>query len=418
MAYIEPQAQAIAAGRPDHYFTSIIFIIPLDPNKVKSGTYSVAEGDKNISVGLGVVAEAKNDLIWKLGQDFQIGVSGTDFSALPFEVFTDNRGKYPAVLAEIVFPYRVASWHDPSHASGIKMVEDFERAQIVGPNPDQDKIDALIILNRLLKSPEYPFDVPTITYNDVTVFAQIYSSTSDHRVILKRLAFLQGQYAYRDAVLDYFLGENRPQNITANEFSESKQQINRERDLSAIVLNVLNDVVKHHIENRFWIEPFWDEPGFANVAGKKRKIRPKPKKEIKITPTFHVLLQEFLSPFGIHVERESDSGVGSLDFKCMYTTGKGVALCIVIEVKLAHSGGLCKGLTKQLPAYMLANRSKTGIYLVVWFKGRTFTEPRAREKDQMESWLHDTASTVSSAQEINITTLLIDASDRPTASKL
>ncbi len=418
LAFTRGLPKVIAPGEPADYITSIIFIVPLDKNKLKSGTYSVQDSDKNIVVVLGEVAEAKNDLIWKLGHNLQIGASGTAVSTLPFNVFTDNRGKYPAITVELVFPYRVASWIDPSHPSGISMDNDLERLQIVGSPPDQDKVDSLIILNRLLKSPEYPYDVPTITYDDVTTYLQIYKISRTNRAILWRLVTLDGHNAYKDAILDYFLGENRPENTVADDFAESKQKIQNETDLVNVTLDVLNNVVRHHIENRYWIEPFWDDPGWAKVHGKKHKIRPKPKKEIKITPTFHVLLQEFLSPFKIHVERESDSGVGSLDFRCICTTETGVPICIVIEVKLAHSAGLKKGITKQLPAYLVANKSKTGIYLVVWFKGRTFSEPRTRKKEEMESWLNETADAVSSEHKVNITPLMIDASDRPTASKL
>ena len=84
--------------------------------------------------------------------------------------------------------------------------------------------------------------------------------------------------------------------------------------------------------------------------------------------------------------RESHEGVGTLDFKCLYTTPAGVAISIGIEFKLAHHKKLKHGVHVQLPSYLRSMRSKTGIFAVMWFKNETgtFAEPSDYTKDDFE----------------------------------
>src|SRR5665811_399243 len=76
--------------------------------------------------------------------------------------------------------------------------------------------------------------------------------------------------------------------------------------------------------------------GIFTHNGNEIEVPPNPKKETNIQPILQLLLQISLSGLGIHVVRETDVGVGILDFQCLYTTKENKAISISIEFKLAH----------------------------------------------------------------------------------
>ena len=51
-----------------------------------------------------------------------------------------------------------------------------------------------------------------------------------------------------------------------------------------------------------------------------------------------------LTPLGIQVIRESNEGIGSMDFRCLFTTQSGAPLSVGIEFKLAHHKEVKKGM--------------------------------------------------------------------------
>ena len=152
------------------------------------------------------------------------------------------------------------------------------------------------------------------------------------------------------------------------EIPEYVVQINNEIDLMKIVNGAIDSRLKHPIEYRNWIYAFWDESTNS------------PKKETSIQPTIFEMLKPYLKPYGIEIVKKSDEGIGELDFKCIYNRNSKI-MKVHIEFKLAHSQDWKNGLTKQLPAYMDADETKYGIYLVFWFKdgfkdGMNFNEPK------------------------------------------
>ena len=66
---------------------------------------------------------------------------------------------------------------------------------------------------------------------------------------------------------------------------------------------------------------------------------------------------------------------GAIDFFCSFTTPRNDVLKVCIEVKNAHGAGLESGVSKQLPAYMDAEHTAHGIYLVMWYKGTNWPKP-------------------------------------------
>ncbi len=94
-----------------------------------------------------------------------------------------------------------------------------------------------------------------------------------------------------------------------------------------------------------------------------------PKLENKAHPLINSYLRTVLELKGIRVSREVRTANGAVDFFCSYTTPRDDVLKVCIEVKNAHGAGLKSGVLKQLPAYVDAEHTNHGIYLVMWYKG-------------------------------------------------
>ena len=166
-------------------------------------------------------------------------------------------------------------------------------------------------------------------------------------------------------------------------------------------------------------EAFWDGHRKIKHEDNEIKVPRSPKGETKIQPTLHVILDLALSPLGIHVIRESDEGIGSLDFRFSYTTKDRAPLTVGVEFKVAHHKEIKKGIQNQLPAYLKAIRSTSSVFVVMWFKdGKYFGDPKSHEREDMEKWILEQASIISKEKEINISAFLLDASIRPSASNL
>ena len=76
-------------------------------------------------------------------------------------------------------------------------------------------------------------------------------------------------------------------------------------------------------------------------------------------------------------------------------------------------------LTKQLPLYLKATRSTSGIFLVMWFKDEKqniLIEPTGQNKSQMIEFIEEKIKEIKDKEQINIVSFLIDASKKPSAS--
>ena len=64
-----------------------------------------------------------------------------------------------------------------------------------------------------------------------------------------------------------------------------------------------------------------------------------------------------------------------------------------------------QGLTEQLPYYMRQKEAEFGIYLVLWYKGDFFDEPKYEDYHLMEDRLHKIRNTNGYGKAIRIITL-------------
>ncbi|CAD6492438.1 MAG: hypothetical protein CHKLHMKO_00273 [Candidatus Argoarchaeum ethanivorans] len=174
--------------------------------------------------------------------------------------------------------------------------------------------------------------------------------------------------------------------------------------------DVIYKYIKHDIEKRLENKEFWDYDWDKN-----KRIGSCPKHEIDISPTIQKLLRPYLKPKGISIVKESDEGIGDLDFKCIYNNNSEI-MKVHIEYKNAHHEKLRKGLTTQLPAYMDADEAKYGIYLVFWFKdGINFDKPQNIESiDILQEELDSEAEKI---EDKIIEPIVIDVTKKKSASK-
>lgn len=107
----------------------------------------------------------------------------------------------------------------------------------------------------------------------------------------------------------------------------------------------------------------------------------------------------------IDLTRESDAGHGELDFKLSH----GASIKVLIEMKLSANPQLKKGLSNQLPAYMLAEKGKLGILMIILTHNRDI--PRVMRVVEQNNQAKNNGDVVKDV-------LVIDARLRPSASKL
>lgn len=423
LSIIQGSAKSISGSQDGDYISKINLIIPLPPGQISDGSYNVEYKEEKLEVIISTLITSGQDPLLKAGMQIQIGTPGTGLPSLPFQVFTDNRGIYPAVLATVIFPRRIATWVDDSHETGMKMNYDYEAMQVTGGAPDiTEKILALVVINRLIESLEVA-EKKKIQYDEVTVFSETYFNKMTRKPLIQKINALTSKHAYKNAVYDYFLPSLEKTefdlSISTLHLQQAPHQITNEEDLKSTIEVTIEKILKHHIEDRRWIEPFWDGDRKVEHKGKKILVQRQPKSETNIQPTLHMIFDMVLSPLGIHVIRESDEGVGSLDFKFLYTTKVGTPLSVGVEFKLAHHNQVRKGISSQLPAYLRAIRSKSGIFVVMWFKdSKYFKSPSKYEKKSMEVWLTAEAIDASTINGFNISSRLLDASIRASASMI
>lgn len=76
---------------------------------------------------------------------------------------------------------------------------------------------------------------------------------------------------------------------------------------------------------------------------------------------FYTVAQGYCKQYDVDLNRESDPGIGEMDFKLSV----GSASKVVIEMKLSSNRTLYHGFEKQLPAYLRAEETKYGVSLVL-----------------------------------------------------
>lgn len=130
-----------------------------------------------------------------------------------------------------------------------------------------------------------------------------------------------------------------------------------------------------------------------------------PKKEIAAQLLFFSVAQGYCEQYNIDINRESDPGIGQLDFKLSV----GRKSKVIIEMKLSSNSTLFHGYDKQLPAYLRAEETKYGIFLVLQMN--TTLEPQLVQVQKAYDKVKDTPNNT-------IKLVCIDATPKASASKI
>jgi hypothetical protein len=117
---------------------------------------------------------------------------------------------------------------------------------------------------------------------------------------------------------------------------------------------------------------------------------------------FFTVAQSYCSANDIDLNRESDCGIGELDFKL----SQGNHAKILIEIKYTSNPKLKKGLTSQLGAYMSAEKAQYGILLVL--------KNRDNDDKKINQLLQEAHSQPNNAN----TVIVVDAVPKKSASHL
>lgn len=421
MSFTQGDFGRISVGEEDDYVTRVDFVLPDKIDNLREEDYIFHHADKQIQARVLTMNCEEDDPLIGVGSGIHIGASGSGFDTIPFNAFTDNRGKYPARLLTLLIPYRIGSWPaGPDPLDFDKERYDYEEMKITGVQYNRDKIAILKIVNTLLKTQN---ESSLIMYDDVTVYLEVYYQKQSKEILVQRLNYLMSKDAYRNAIYDFVLPDlddsGLIDSICAISVEEKTEEIETEVDLKRLVDTVIEKVLRHHIEDRRWIEPFWDDQREVEIKGQKHMFPKVPKTETSIQPTLHLIFHIALNHHGIHVVRESNEGIGYMDFGFLFTTKSGKPISVGAEFKLAHNKKIGHGIKKQLPSYLKAIESTNGTYIVMWFKDdELYTEPKSYNKKHITGWLIEQAKEVSEKNNMNISSALLDASIKPSASQI
>tara|TARA_R110001592_G_scaffold232643_1_gene490024 strand:- start:497 stop:1798 length:1302 start_codon:yes stop_codon:yes gene_type:complete len=410
---------SIFGDKPEEFITSISMLLPERFLAVPEGTHNISFEIDGAAVVIEHIHLAEKDPIYTHSKGLSVGLYAGGKELLPYKAFSDNRGKYPAVLATVIFTRRVASWLDESHPTGMKYDGNTERSKLVPFTEDEDKLLALLVINRLLEKLNFK-NLKAIVSDDVSSFFQRYHNKSSGKELLFKDNYFCSKDAFRKAAYNYLLPTNRASELVSGleSFSTSRGDISIE-DEETLFSIVYESVVRiaDLIERKQAIEPFWDGERSIKLNGEIKKIDRQPKPETKTQSALHLLFTLALNPLGIHVIREANEGSGFLDFQFLYTTNSQKCLAVALELKLAHHKRIRHGIESQLPAYMTSIGSRSGILLVLWFKdGKYFTKPKATSIGDLREFLSTQARETERKNNLNLRTSVIDVSIKLKAS--
>lgn len=130
-----------------------------------------------------------------------------------------------------------------------------------------------------------------------------------------------------------------------------------------------------------------------------------PKKETDAQLLFFSIAQGYCDKYNIDINRESDPGIGELDFK--FSVGH--TSKVIIEMKLSSNNTLKHGFEKQFPAYLRAEDTRYGIFLVIQMN-------KIEEKQLTQ--VKEGYKQLSKDENYPIQLICIDATPKPSASKI
>ncbi|MCB0459146.1 MAG: hypothetical protein KDC74_03905 [Flavobacteriaceae bacterium] len=306
-----------------------------------------------------------NDPIYKLYKDFSIGGMGWNY-------FTDT---YHSLSNENLFINFVIKkpFHPDFEIKEDKIVDiNYKEKEIlIGRDyyPHKEFVVKTLYRNYDKFSSEISIEKKDININLFSTFIVDYIDSFNNSLLLRRLYAITNPDTYQNVSNKFIERLNElnlsDQYIPIRDLCE-KAQIFSDKTLSSFIESLLNIVLKNNVELHGNYKYFWTDDS-------------KPKSEPNMQPLIMAQLKAICDFMGIQISREVESANGEIDFLCSYTYQNKI-LKTCVEVKNAHSNKIESGLEKQLPEYLKSERTKNGIYLVLWYKGKLFGKPEKYQK--------------------------------------
>lgn len=122
-------------------------------------------------------------------------------------------------------------------------------------------------------------------------------------------------------------------------------------------IGLMIDKFKHYIEEKQGYKLLWNDPD------KEKEVTRKPRKEDIAQCLFGGIISSYCQANDVVISREVETGRGSVDFKF----SSGYQKRVLVELKLAKSSKLKQGHSRQLPAYLKAEKTCFGYYVIIAF---------------------------------------------------
>lgn len=182
---------------------------------------------------------------------------------------------------------------------------------------------------------------------------------------------------YRQKPKDHYdftsdpLGELIWAELSDNAVNSYPLDLSKYRIITPInILKVVTQICNHFkslIENNGWFEYLYDQIG-----------KQKPERAPQLL--FYGISEAYCIANNLDVNREINSGIGSLDFKI----SKGYKAKVNVELKYSSNPNLLKGYENQLPAYNRAEKTDMSIYLIIRTDSNTLKINRLLKYRELE----------------------------------
>lgn len=341
-------------------FTIIRFSLPVGTKIDKNRTIQINE---KYNISYKELENKFSDPVLRLYKDFSMGGMGWNFFSDTFHSKKDKLCTFAFVIPNFYHP-------DFEFGENGLIDTDFSNKKAI-TGRDYYPHKELIIQNFLdhfeIISKGIDIEKKDITIDLFSNYVVDYINSESKSLIYRRLYAVTNPDSYSKAS-DKFIERLTELNL-ADSFlplSDLVKQTNLVSDTSLcnFMNSLINIVLKNNIELHSNYKYFWKKDGNSI----------KPQREPDMQPLIMGQLKTICDYIGIQLSREVESANGEIDFLCSFTYNSKV-LKTCIELKNAHSPKYELGLTKQLPEYLKSERTKHGIYLVLWYKGDDFSEP-------------------------------------------
>jgi hypothetical protein len=343
-----------------HIRTLISFVVP----KKMEGTQSLVKIDDSIHVGFYKVTNPFDDPIFRYLDESQLNFT----NGIPLSILSDV---FPDVQNRTVITFIFEEFYHPDFEIIDDKISHFdfeEKEAQLGRKyfPHKERIIGLLRDMYSTRPNDFPFEIQKqeININFVSNYLVNYVDEKNESIFHKVYfvtnldSFMKVKTRYLDQISALNL-DDKYADIRTVLFDT---YISTPKSLCSVIYRFMGLVLKRPLESGGTHKRLW------------HKAFSQPVSEPEAQPLIHSLLSPILAGRGIQISREVVSANGSLDFHCSYTK-EDKLMKVCIELKNAHHSNLIHGLTHQLPAYMDAEGTKDGIFLVLWYKGPSFAKP-------------------------------------------